>query len=106
MKMETLPALMAAAVLMSFTAMAQYSRGDRYDGGRYERRDGGFNVIRAVEEDLQRAASRGYAGGHERNRLDHALRRLDEFEREPSRGGLDRHALDHASERGADGVRR
>jgi len=98
--MKTLIGLIAAAVLMSSTAIAQYPRGDRY-----ERRDGGFNVIRAVEGDLQRAASRGYAGGRERNRIDQALRHLNDFEREASRGRFDRHALDKAIERIEDAVR-
>jgi hypothetical protein len=103
--MKTLPGLIAAAVLMSSTAMAQYPRGDRYDNGRYERRDGGFDVVRAVERDLERAASRGYAGRHERDRINQALRHLNDFEREASRGRFDRHALDKAIERVDDVVR-
>jgi hypothetical protein len=114
--MKLLPGMIAAAVLISSTAMAQYPRDNRYyrDSDRgydrdydrdYERRDGGFNVIRAVERDLERAASRGYLGGRERNRIDQALRHLSDFDRDLSRGRFDRHALDKAIERVDDVVR-
>ena len=112
--MKLLPGMIAAAVLISSTAMAQYPRDGRYyrDSDRgydrdygYERRDGGFNVIRAVERDLERAASRGYLGGRERERIDRALRNLSDFDRELSRGRFDRHALDKAIERVDDVVR-
>jgi hypothetical protein len=113
--MKLLRGMIAAAVLISSTAMAQYPRGDRYyrDSDRgydrdygYERREGGFNVIRAVERDLERAASRGgYLRGRERGRIDRALRQLSDFDRELSRGRFDRHALDKAIERVDDVVR-
>lgn len=99
---KMLPGLIAAAVLISSTAMAQYPRDDRG----YERRDGGFNVIRAVQADLERAASRGRLGGRERSRIDQALRNLNDFERDMSRGRFDRHALDKAIGRVDDVVRR
>ena len=108
--MKMLPGLIAAAVLISSTAMAQYPRNERgdergYDRG-YERRDGGFNVIRAVQADLERVASRGRLGGRERSRIDQALRKLNDFERDLSRGRFDRHDLDKAIERIDDVVRR
>ena len=104
--MKMLPGLIAASVLIGSTAMAQYPRNDRgYDRG-YERRDGGSNVIRAVQADLERVASRGRLGGRERSRIDQALRKLNGFERDLSRGRFDRHDLDKAIERIADVVRR
>jgi hypothetical protein len=110
--MKLLPGMVAAAVLISSTAMAQYPRNDRYyrDSDRYydrdyERRDGGFNAVRAVQRDLERVASRGYLGGRERDRIDRALRYLSDFDRDLSRGRFDRHALDKAIERVDDVVR-
>ena len=100
--MKMLPGLIAAAVLISSTAMAQYPRNERG----YERRDGGFNVIRAVQADLERVASRGRLGGRERSRIDQALRKLNDFERDLSGGRFDRHDLDKAIERIDDLVRR
>ncbi|MEO8127039.1 MAG: hypothetical protein ABJF23_09240 [Bryobacteraceae bacterium] len=98
--MKMLAGLLAAAVLTGSAAMAQYPRDYRgddrgYNRG-YERRDGGFNVIRAVQSDLERAASRGRMSGKERNRIDQALRKLNDFERDLSRGRFDRHDLDKA----------
>ena len=120
--MKMLPGLIAAAVLISSTAMAQYPRDDRRDERGYERRDdrnyerrdergyerrdGGFNVIRAVQGDLERVASRGRMGGHERHRIDQALRSLSDFERDLSRGRFDKHDLDKAIGRVDDVVRR
>ncbi len=97
--MKMLPGLIAASVLISSTAMAQYLRNGRV----HERRDGGFNVIRAVEADLERVASRGRLGGRERRRIDQALQNLNDFERDLSRGRFDRHDLDKAIEQ-RDGV--
>ncbi len=94
--------LMTSAVLIVSSASAQYPREER----RYERRDGGFNVIRAVQGDLERVASRGRMGGRERNRIDQALRSLNDFERDLSRGRFDRHDLDKAIGRVDDVVRR
>ncbi len=94
--------LMTSAVLIVSSASAQYPREER----RYERPDGGFNVIRAVQGDLERVASRGRMGGRERNRIDQALRSLNDFERDLSRGRFDRHDLDKAIGRVDDVVRR
>ena len=96
--MKFLHGLIAAVVLMGSTAMAQYPRDYRGDnrGYGYERRDGGFNVIRVVQADLERVASRGRMSGRERNRIDQALRKLNDFERDVNRGRFDRHDLDKA----------
>ena len=45
-------------------------------------------------------------GGHERNRIDQALRSLNDFERDLSRGRFDRHDLDKAIGKVDDVVRR
>ena len=66
--MKMLPVLIAASVLISSTAMAQYPRNGRV----HERRDGGFNVIWTIQADLERVASRGRLGGRVRRRIDQA----------------------------------
>jgi non-ribosomal peptide synthetase component F len=88
--------LIAAAVLVASTANAQYRQDDPYRDGRGAYRQDGTGLIRSVQSDLSRAASRGYMSGRERSRLDQALRNLADFDRDLSRGRFDRHDLDRA----------
>jgi hypothetical protein len=88
--------LIAAAVLVTSSANAQYRQYDPYRDGRAGYHEDGIGLIRSVQSDLSRAASHGYMSGRERSRLDQALRNLSDFDRDLSRGRFDRHDLDRA----------
>ncbi len=84
MRRLQIPGLIAAAVLVTSTANAQYRQDDPYRDGRANQgyysenrsnyHQDGIGLIRSVQSDLSRAASRGYMNGRERSRLDQAIR--------------------------------